>query len=171
MISSVEKKTVQKEEKKWGRRYREKKRKKGKAKKQRKEKIQRVRQRASAENTKEEEEGAGKERRRRRGRRSEEGEQRKKVVFSFSLFNQLFIQAGRNQYISQNCLELARMAKIRRNWSKFFSRWNKWVYCTGLHTGTRFSGHSGRNRMTFTIMILSPSHLYFEKKSKPTHLS
>jgi hypothetical protein len=46
LLAGVEKKTIQKEEKKWGRRYIEKKRKKSK------EKVQRVRQRALAENTK-----------------------------------------------------------------------------------------------------------------------
>ena len=61
LLAGVEKKTIHKEEKQWGRRYREKKRKKGKEKKQRKEKVQR----ALAENTK-------KKKKKERGRREEE---------------------------------------------------------------------------------------------------
>jgi hypothetical protein len=31
---------------------------------------------------------------------------------------------------------LAGMTETRRNWPKFFPRWNKGVSCSGLHTGT-----------------------------------
>jgi hypothetical protein len=41
--------------------------------------------------------------------------------------------------------KLARMTETRRNWPKFFPRWNKGVLHSGLHIGTRFSGRSGRN--------------------------
>jgi hypothetical protein len=36
--------------------------------------------------------------------------------------------------------KLAGMTETRRNGPKFFPRWNKGVFRSGLHTGTRFFG-------------------------------
>ena len=60
LLAGVEKKTIHKEEKKWGRRYREKKRKKGKEKKAKKRKGTESQTEKFCEKNKE---GAGKERR------------------------------------------------------------------------------------------------------------
>ena len=57
--------------------------------------------------------------------------------------------------------KLAGMTETRRNWPKFFPRWNKGVSRSDLHTGTRFSGHSGRNEMINTTLS------YFPKTKTP----
>ena len=43
-----------------------------------------------------------------------------------------------------------------QNWPKFFSRWNKGVSRSGLYTGTRFSGCSGRNGTVYTTLLKTP---------------
>ena len=42
---------------------------------------------------------------------------------------------------------------MTRNTPKFDPRWNGGLSRTGLHTGTRFSVHSGRNGTEYTTLL------------------
>ena len=96
----------------------------------------------------------GKKNREEEGRRrgGEEGGQRKLlywwliiiiIIFSFSV-----IYSCRLKLVYRP--KLAEMTKTRRNGLKFFPRWIKRVFRSGLHTGMRFSGQNG---MIYTTLL------------------
>jgi hypothetical protein len=143
------------------------KRKKKKKKKKSKEKVQREswaekRKKKKKKKKKEEEEEPrrqreSRERRKKKGRRRRRREQRKltMVVTDFFFFFFFFfsvIYSCRPKLVYRP--KLAGMTETRRNGPKFFPRWNKGVSRSGLHTGTRFSGRSGRNGTVFTTRLV-----------------
>ena len=50
------------------------------------------------------------------------------------------------------------LAKTDRNNPKFYPRWNRRAYHSGLHTSTRFFGHSNWNRTEFRTLVIIPLH-------------
>ena len=60
--------------------------------------------------------------------------------------------SGRNIHTGRNTLKSTETAETHRNTPKFYPRWNGGLSRTGLHTGTRFSVHFGRNGMEYTTM-------------------
>ena len=63
---------------------------------------------------------------------------------------------GRNAHTGWNYPKFTETTEMTRNTTKFFSRWNGGLSRTGLHTGTRFSGCSSRNRTKNTTLFLIP---------------
>ena len=69
------------------------------------------------------------------------------LFFLFFSFSVIYSWRPKLVYLPK----LAGMTETRRNWPKFFSRWNKGVSRSRLHTGTRFSSRNGTVYTTMRV--------------------
>ena len=78
--------------------------------------------------------------------------------FSFFLFSLRLIFcywtcSGRILHFGWISPKWTGMPKTHQNRPEFYPRWNRGVCHSGLHTDTKFSGHSGRNRTKLITMV------------------
>ena len=69
-------------------------------------------------------------------------------------------------WLAKNCYR-PKLTGMTRSWLELDLRWNRWYYRSGLHPGTKYSGHSGRNGTGLITLVCSSAPLNHPYPASP----